>query len=63
MINNYYLPKYNKKYDIFKISEIILNEKQSLAKRNNLKNYELYKNIKEKEINNIHIFDESSIDE
>ena len=47
-INNYYLPKFNEKDDIFKISEIILNEKEYLAKRNNLKNDELIKRIREK---------------
>ena len=62
-INNYYLPKFNEKDDIFKISEIILNEKEYLAKRNNLKNDELIKRIREKEKENMHISGESSNDE
>ena len=62
-INNYYLPKYNEKDDIFKISEIILNEKKYFAKKNKLKNVELIKRIKEKEKDNIYISGESSIDE
>ena len=62
-INNYYLPKFNQKDDIFKISEIILNEKEYLAKRNNLKNDELIKRIREKEKENMHISCESSNDE